>query len=667
MFLPGESALLNGNPVIVSAVNGHIVTVDNLDDVFFVEVPETHLSRPLPQAQNYISSFDPKKERLPYGLVDEMQKILVKMNLDWNGHHASGTYWNSDGWCRPEKERRRDLFRSTVYLYDTFLTVEGAEKIIEAFKSGVSLDYWTPIGEGEPSLCCSNCKNRAFETNGTTVRPTKPCQYPDGIVTEFTLNVPSGKMVIANDLRYLCRIGDNSDINSTYGTHRAILNYAKSGLACGFGVGNTCPTVAKHKGGRFTIGRRQGGRRVTGICTDLWAYSIMDYEEALRRVAYYEFDLESTRKSLDSEVVKVPAGLYRFRHYHGQDRDASKILFAEFERIGPATEPDDWIGRDKNFQAHISQVVQHQADRWPTLYGRSQNSPEQFAPVVHSQFRGCVPDRDWHPNGHRNDFMRDELDSYPILDIPHFRFQFSWSVRRSIIDTAVSRNDELFGGDTPLNESYAIAAGRVLESVISFGLPTRHNTETEISDWEADRSGRVKIPNPHYDTYNTSEVREEMHKAASLWHGLIERYPHVATESPIFAAWMENREAVSKWIDAFDLGPTKFDRAAWNLKKEAEQKVYLRVADVHWMKKSGTSVQRISTGAVGVSQGSNKDKPDTHVDVLWDRESHIVAEELLDDLQLSPDGIAAKTEAQKKMAEEMKALLSKKNDEDYDE
>jgi hypothetical protein len=462
-------------------------------------------------------------------------------------------------------------------------------------------------------------------------------------------------MVIANDLRYLCRIASKHDINGTYGTHLAILDYANNGLACGFGIGNTCPTVSRHKGDRFTIGHRQGGRSVTGICTDLWAYSIIDYEEALRRAEYYRYDLEETKKSLENETFKVPAGLYKFRHFHNIDRDADKVLFAEFKRVGPAWPFEDgFVTRDKNFTVHITQAVQDQVKAWPTLYHSRGDWIYQCARVIQSSMRGCVPDRDWHPNGHRNDFvMGSGVESLPILEIPHFRFLFHWDIQYSVIAATVSRKSDLFGGDVPLNESYAIAAGRVLESTVSFGMPTRHNTDTEIPDWEADKGGRVKIPNPHYDTYNISDVREQMHKAAQLWYGLIDRYPHVAIESPVFAKWMEDREAVIKWIDEFNLGPEKFDRAAWQVQVDANHKQRQRNLRVKWMQIPGTQVQSIETQALGVVEGLNTD---AIVNVLWDGDVKSTPE-FLKDLELGPESLSKKEAADKKNIEDILGSL----------
>lgn len=588
MFKPGDQVIALWDQVEVASVEGHMVTVLSKEGNAHT-VPEHTLHRAPPPPVTFKPRSSSKD--LDYQVERKLKTFLQEVPLDWRGHYINGTLWTStDHWRQPEGKRRKTLVKEAGFRYGHNIVPSeaDAQAILAAADAGVALDRFIPVVTGASGYTCPFCpEDQGFETDGLILRPMEPCPHPEGLVTEFDLNVPSGKIILDDDLRYLCRIANEDDINSNWGTHQAILSYANNGLALGFGIGNSSPTVARQKGGKYTIGHRQGGKKIASICTDLWAYSIIDYEEAERRAAYYGIDLKEAISNWSVTIQKIPAGLYHFKHFHGVDRDAAKVLFATFERVGDALPPDDWCAKDKAFQVHITQAVQHQVKSWPTLYGGSRDWVGQCLAVISSEFRGCVPHRDWHRNGHRNSYLRSDIEGLPLKEIPHFRFQGSWEIDRSVIDTAVSRNDELFGGDIPFNESYAIAAGRILESTISFGLQPRHITD--------DKS-------PRYDEYTVPEVRASMHKAANLWHGLVKRYPHVAEENPEFHAWMQDEEAVALWIDSYDLGPLKFDREAHKRAQEEEAVRSKRETALTQMQKPGTGVQYIhDTAQIGVT------------------------------------------------------------------
>jgi len=565
------------------------------------------------------------KGELPRDVRDALGAALLEMEIDWRGHFCNGSEWDSEDWYEDEPERRKEMLTQnfgTGYDKHVKLQAEDAEVILAAHNAGEPLDRFILVVTAT-TYFCPNCveseyrQEQVFETDGVTLRLTEECPSPEALITEWTMNFPSGKVIIDDDLRSLCRIASNRNINRRIGTHLQILDHAAEGLTVGFGIGNTCPSVFKVGDGRYEIGSKQkrvwripradhpapppnlmpedpeepdtefwwvdvqpksrtgeydhngddsvddrpeGVTEVCSVCTDLWAYSIIDLEDAKLRAAYYGLDLDKATENWSVNIVDIEPGTYRFRHFHGADRDAHNVVMATFERIGDATEIVDWPALDAAFQVHITQAVQVNLRKWPTLYAEdgSQEWADQCARVIASELRGGVPDRDWHVNGFRLDYRRADIEGLPIREIPRFRFQHGWEIGRSFIDTTATGKDELFGGDVLFNESYALAAGHVLESAISFGLPTRRNTHSKPGE-------------EGYDTYNVEAKRKEMSKAAKLWEGLTKRYPHVAEAMPEFTAWMSRPVAVQLWIDNFDLGPEVFDRAAHDAKAAERQ------------------------------------------------------------------------------------------------
>lgn len=550
-----------------------------------VVVPEHTLDRYTPPIEPYKSTRTESNEELLriWDRVDALQEAVIKMDLDWRGHYKRGSDWVGSGWYTDEATRRQELFENAGLRYsrrDSFvLSLEDLERVLEAHEKGEALPDWVKIARGDTHRYgCFDCEgNHLFESNGLVIRPTEECPNPDGLVSEATLNIPSGKIIADDHLMPFNPLPMSFDINRVWGQHLRFLAHARHGEILGQ-VGNTCPTILKLSDGHFQIGsfRRpvwcvedengketwvdecpedrtdkydnygddteealpDGAEEVGSICTDVWAYGIMDYDEAKRRAEHFGIDFEEVCAQWTFNVIDVKPGTYRFRHYNRVGRDAHTVVMGEFEWVGEATEPVDWINMWKNFQVTAGQAVQIISRKWPTLYSDpDEDWTHACAGVMGSSLRGCVPSRDWNRNGFRNDFLPEDVEGVEDRELPRFRFQRSWDIGRSMIDTAVSRNDELFGGDAPLNPSHAKAALRILESAISFGLPTRLDYKE--------------------GTYNVKATRGEMRKAVKLFHGLLERYPDAGEGMEDFVAWMRNKAAVNRWVKNFDLGPER--------------------------------------------------------------------------------------------------------------
>jgi hypothetical protein len=193
---------------------------------------------------------------------------------------------------------------------------------------------------------CAVCGSRPELLVGDdAVRAQDPCPYPDGITTTVTVAFTSGKIIVTDELRpvYDWEGETTASYNSALGRDQAIRAMAFFGCAYG-PVGNTCPGLYRTAPGKYIIASpewidddedNQSPPQETclaGICTDLWAYSIADFEDWKSRGG----DPESLKRT--ASVVDFPPGVYQFTHHTGErgfDHHAGgTVVFAHIERIG---------------------------------------------------------------------------------------------------------------------------------------------------------------------------------------------------------------------------------------------------------------------------------------------------------------------------------------------
>lgn len=123
---------------------------------------------------------------------------------------------------------------------------------------------------------------------------------------EAALQVPSGKLAIGNDFRDQYPGCPDFYVNEISGIKQTFEWYAKNGLLHGF-VGNSCPGVFQDKE-RILIAIASDdcddipGTRISGICTDLWWYSIADLDDLVSRGGEPEL------------IVDVAPGRYVIKH-----------------------------------------------------------------------------------------------------------------------------------------------------------------------------------------------------------------------------------------------------------------------------------------------------------------------------------------------------------------
>lgn len=164
-----------------------------------------------------------------------------------------------------------------------------------------------------------------FDVTTERARATTPCPIPDGTTTVITLAVPSGKILVTDDLRPVYTAPREvertlPDYNGGFG--QAQYTRATADLGCAYGyVGNSCPTLYRTGPDTYVIANGaydddtdevtvpDGWTDLATICTDLWAYSVADYADWCARGG------NPTTLGWTDTVVDVPPGTYEFTHH----------------------------------------------------------------------------------------------------------------------------------------------------------------------------------------------------------------------------------------------------------------------------------------------------------------------------------------------------------------
>lgn len=209
------------------------------------------------------------------------------------------------------------------------------------------VEVYLPLDGGEPVIlgsayACAICGIRPkLQLTEDAVQVQDPCPYPNGMTTEITLSVPSGKILVTDDLRPVYDWDDDAFASYNTVLGQAQVVKAMAAIGCAYGpVGNSCPGLYRTGQGSYIIA---SPRRVeddnlsipedtclANIVTDLWAYSIADFEHWKARGG------NPDKLGWTDTVVDIPPGTYRFTHHSGErdfDDDADTVIFAHVERI----------------------------------------------------------------------------------------------------------------------------------------------------------------------------------------------------------------------------------------------------------------------------------------------------------------------------------------------
>lgn len=209
------------------------------------------------------------------------------------------------------------------------------------------------------------------------------------------LNVPSGKIVIANNLRSLFPIyGSDWNVNFVQGKKQESLRFGQFGCAFFF-VSNSCPSLYRINQDYYAVAgygwKQKGKRNLYGICTDLWWYSIADYDEFLRRAKFFNKDPDQILKKFDAKVIKIKPGVWRFKHLYDSPKDFDG-KYTDIRWIKEPQKPKDYIAKLMKNNYTAEQIVEYMANK-----GDYYPEPIQQQ-VISSIF--CASSIDWHPNGY---------------------------------------------------------------------------------------------------------------------------------------------------------------------------------------------------------------------------------------------------------------------------
>ena len=408
----------------------------------------------------------------------------------------------------------------------------------DALKAKKKLEVPIRLGTADYHVC-GYCEAAViWECDGTKVQATTECPHQNGLEYSFELNVPSGTMIVANDLRPEFDITGDYNINQASQSVRCSLAFAEIGCAHAF-VGNTSPAVfrqlpvAGQSGDVLLIGNPAHdedyndiedsipGERVAGISTGLWWYSIVDKTEYLLRGL-----------KLDDSVdqVAVRPGVYRFTHYYFRKdfvRDAAGRPNI-FSRVEWVREPDpvrDYAAERAGLNFTAGQVIANSIRKYPTLYA-GHYAARRVADHIMCTIGGGGH---WHENGFVQydpemkasdpevaipDFSDPTYRSVPQIGLMKDVYEESWY---PMSDGDYSSLVMAGRGKIFLNPSFVDLARNVARAIMTVPKPTKVDSSMEmkhtISRWETNIKLATKALEGLDSLYNSAgKPFEKSHK-----------------------------------------------------------------------------------------------------------------------------------------------------------
>jgi len=186
-------------------------------------------------------------------------------------------------------------------------------------------------------------KSGAKLGQGTYV-PFEPCPIDPSIPYSVEIDIPSGKMLVANHFSHIFddiqdKWAEKFSVNYLLGRKNCSEEYAKQGYV-EMNIGNcSCRLFKMNKeGSEFHMGswgHAEDEDEVASVCTDFWGFGITDHDRAMAR-GLEEVCAKNPYFSFDT--VKCVPGRYRFTHqYHLLKDEEDTRPYTIIERIGECT------------------------------------------------------------------------------------------------------------------------------------------------------------------------------------------------------------------------------------------------------------------------------------------------------------------------------------------
>jgi hypothetical protein len=211
---------------------------------------------------------------------------------------------------------------------------------------------------------CEDCGQKvvADVRDGCFV-PRFACSEAGGMKSyDVLLNVPSGKIVFANDLRSLVVI-DRANVNTQFGKKMQTKAAASAGMVMVF-TGDTSPSVVRDLDGlKVGIGLPKK-KRLGTISTRLWWYTAMDHDHFLSRCEAEGVSSEE----YEYFVIDVEPGVYAFSDEIA-DLDATRVVLSKIRKTNAPPPVISMEGLD-------AATVLEDSRFWKTIKGRVSVSPE---------------------------------------------------------------------------------------------------------------------------------------------------------------------------------------------------------------------------------------------------------------------------------------------------
>ncbi len=456
---------------------------------------------------------------------DRLDELLVKAGdaivLDARGHAV-----------RLDAFTRLDLLSEAGARRAQSASPQDPCPLVEAMERGEAVS-------GEDVLRCQfgreGCfycgESPEFRFDGQRLWTETPCALgADPQPFEAFLNVPSGKLVMANALTWdRFRVyGELDSVGTLVGRHRLTRLYERVGCLHVTVPSSYSLLVYPRKSGdphRNLVVFQSHDRdidqpifferthlAVLGI--DPRCYSLVDADEYVRR--------GGSLADEDICIIPVEPGVYRLTHRaYRPDWDAQPEpeVRSLVDWVRPPDPVRDYQAEEGAFHLTAGQVL------WRALQKRKAPGPvsdEVFWGLVSDLFRDF---RNWHPNGFAQLSPYSQMDD-PSVEIPPLTQRFSWyDARRSHAFHGYSGKptDTWFSnslliqaaiGRVPLNPSFRSLVRTVLRGMVEYGIevdpfvPSRNDppkTPQQLADEAAEERRLVGIARQALDAMDLFE------------------------------------------------------------------------------------------------------------------------------------------------------------------